>query len=225
MIFSKKNGDGTGVSVVIVDRQPMFRAGIAHVLSSHKQFRVVAEGASAMDAMRIAKETQVDIMLMDLDVPGGGIPAITSLSQSWPATRLVVLTASEQECDVASVMQCGASGYILKDVNSVDLVGALSAVAGGEVYLTPSLGARLFARPAPSTAAASPPQNFEDLTTRETQILTQVSVGSTNKEIARRLNITEKTVKYYMTNIMQKLQVRNRVEAVVVMRDRNRTSA
>lgn len=225
MFLSKQSGDGAGISVAIVDKQPMFRAGIVHVLGSHKQLSVVAEGGSAMDAMRIAREMPVDIMLLDLDIPGGGMQVLTGLSQTWPAIRLVVLTASEQQADVASAMQCGARGYILKDVSPSDLVAALSAVGAGEVYLTPSLGARLLARPSSAAATSSPPHKFEDLTTRETQILTQVSVGATNKEIARRLNITEKTVKFYMTNIMQKLQVRNRVEAVVVMRDRTRTSA
>jgi len=219
-------GDSSvSIGIAIVDRQPLFRAGIAHVLRSHHGIEVVAEGESAMDALRIASERPIDIMLLDLSIPGGGMQALTSLSHTWPAIKLVVLTASEREEDVSNALRCGVRGYILKHVNESDLLGALQAVANGEVYLTPSLGARLLARTAANASFVTTVPTLAELTARETQILTQVSVGATNKEIARRFNISDKTVKYYMTNIMKKLQVRNRVEAVVIMRDRAHTSA
>lgn len=220
------SGHGKRPCLAIVDSQPLFRAGVAHLLSSRHGVEVVAEGQSAMDAIAIAAQHLLDIMLIDLAIPGGAPDMLSTLSRMSSATRLVVLTASEREEDVSSALRQGARGYLLKTVDDLDLIAALRAVMNGEVYLTPALGARLFARSgsaaAPQVVPAVP---GTDLTHREAQILSQVSIGATNKEIARQLNISEKTVKYYMTSIMQKLQVRNRVEAVVAMRGRARNIA
>lgn len=211
------------VGVAFIDAFPLYRAGVSHALRRCPQIELLAEGASAMDAIQIANKQPIDIMMLDIEIPGGGQQALTTIARTWPAIKLVVLTASEREADVANAMRAGARGYILKQITETELTSAIESIAMGEVYLTPSLGASLFARPiAPARPAIALPR-VGDLTQRETQILGQVSVGATNKEIARSLNITEKTVKYYMTSIMQKLQVRNRVEAVVVLRDQHRT--
>jgi DNA-binding NarL/FixJ family response regulator len=217
------------ISIAIVDRQPLFRMGVAHALGSQTGIQIVDQGETGTDALQIAGSRPVDIMLLDPNVQGGGMQMLSSLTRSWPVIKLVVLTASEQEEDVSSALRCGARGYLLKHVKDNELVTALRAVAQGEVYLTPSLGARLFARTAAGTSTSTSTGlsslTVANLTPRENQILTQVSLGATNKEIAISLNISEKTVKYYMTNIMQKLQVRNRVEAVIIMRDKARMLA
>ena len=135
------------------------------------------------------------------------------------------MTTSERAEDVTASLQNGARGYILKHIDAAELLKTLRTVAAGEVYLSPSLGARLFAQTAAAQKPAANQPEFSDLTAREEQILAHVSVGATNKEIARTLKISDKTVKYYMTNIMQKLQVRNRVEAVVAVRDRAKHTA
>lgn len=186
---------------------------------------MVAEGHCTADALHLAERHSLDLMLLDLEILGGGAEAITAISRIWPAIRLVALTNSEREADVAGTLHLGARGYILKNVEAAELINALRIVAAGDVYLTPSLGARLFAR-ANGAAALSPPRpRSAKLTPREDEILAQVSLGATNKEIATKLIITEKTVKYFMTNIMQKLQVRNRVEAVLAARGRNSGAA
>ena len=143
----------------------------------------------------------------------------------WPAIRVVVLTASELAEDVTVSLKNGARGYILKHIEVSELMKTLRFVDTGEVYLMPSLGAKLFAQASAAQKQAAAQSEIADLSAREEQVLSHVSVGSTNKEIARKLNISEKTVKYYMTNILQKLQVRNRVEAVVAARDRTTQSA
>ena len=202
--------------IAVIDAQPLYRVGIVQTLRSLRAIDTVAEGECIADALRIAGAARVDLMLLDLRVPGGGAEALKSLVRMWPAMRVVVLTSSEESEDVRTALQCGVRGYMLKSISSTELIEALKLVARGEVYLTPSLGARLLTR-------SNGDEEFTgvtDLTTREDQILSQVSIGATNKEIARALSISEKTVKYYMTNIMQKLQVRNRVEAVVVARKR-----
>ncbi len=208
--------------VAVIDAQPLFRAGVACALRSYETVELVAEGECAADALRIADKHPLDILLIDLGIPGGGSETIASIVRMWPAIRIVVLTASERIEDVTASMQSGVRGYVLKSIDTLELAKTLRSVAAGEVYLTPSLGARLFAQ---TTVAKPQPVNggqaeMAELTGREEEILSQVSIGSTNKEIARKLSISDKTVKYYMTNILQKLQVRNRVEAVVAARDR-----
>jgi len=204
----------------IIDAQPLFRAGVTATLRSLKSIETVIEGESAADALQVAGKTPIDVMLIDLAIAGGGTDAISTITRMWPATRLIVITASERADDVASALRCGARGYMLKQATGGELVQAVRSVMNGEVYLTPSLGARLFAQSQSQQSKQDATSSSIELTPREDQILSQVSVGATNKEIALRLNISEKTVKYYMTNIMQKLQVRNRVEAVVAARKR-----
>ena len=206
------------IGVVHVDAYPLFRAGVAVALRGCPGLELIAEGQTAMDAVQLASKSALDVLMLDINVPGDGMQALTTISHTWPAVKLVVLSASEVEDDVSRAMRLGARGYILKSATGAELTGALKAIARGEVYITPSLGARLLSRPAtPQKVEAFAPR-LKDLTQREVQILSQVSIGATNKEIARTLKISEKTVKYYMTNIMQKLHVRNRVEAVVLMR-------
>ena len=216
---------GTRLRIAVIDAQPLYRAGVVQTLRAFKIVDTVFEGDSAADALRIANKTPLDIMLLDLNIPGGGAEAIATVARMWPAVRQVVLTASERVEDVSNSLQSGARGYILKHVDGAELCKALRQVANNEVYLTPSLGARLITQAAAAKVAVAPPLPTGDLTAREEQILSQVSLGATNKEIARTLRISEKTVKYYMTNIMQKLQVRNRVEAVVVARKQLQMSA
>jgi two-component system, NarL family, nitrate/nitrite response regulator NarL len=206
--------------LAVIDAQPLFRAGVTSTLRAFKAVETVVEGESAADALQIAGKMAIDVMLIDLAIAGGGADAVATITRMWPATRLIIITASERAEDVSAALQCGARGYLLKQANGTELFHAVRSVLNGEVYLTPSLGARLFAQSqAQQSRQATGIANI-DLTPREDQILSQVSVGATNKEIALKLNISEKTVKYYMTNIMQKLHVRNRVEAVVAARKR-----
>ena len=211
--------------VAIVDAQPLFRAGITAVLRDSENVDLIAEGDCAAEALRVAGKHQLDIMLIDIGITGGGRDAVATIARMWPAIRIVVLTTSERAEDVTASLQNGARGYILKHIDAAELLKTLRTVAAGEVYLSPSLGARLFAQTAAAQKPAANQPEFSDLTAREEQILAHVSVGATNKEIARTLKISDKTVKYYMTNIMQKLQVRNRVEAVVAVRDRAKHTA
>ncbi len=211
-------GAASRIGVSFVDASPLFRAGVAQALRSCSRIDVLGEGQTAVDAVELAKQCALDILMLDIKVPGDGMQALSTIAHTWPAVKLVVLSSSECEEDVSRAMRLGARGYILKTASVAELTSALQGIARGEVYITPSLGARLLSRPAqPERPDISAPR-LDDLTQREVQILSQVSIGATNKEIARTLKISEKTVKYYMTSIMQKLQVRNRVEAVVLMR-------
>jgi DNA-binding NarL/FixJ family response regulator len=206
------------LQIAIIDDHPLFREGVAHTLQSQPGLEVVAEGASAADAIRIAGESLPDVMLLDVSMPGGGLHAARTIAASYPVVKVVMLTVSEHEDDVTAALRAGARAYVLKGVAARELVSILRSVAAGEVYVTPSLAASLLFELTGGGAGAPPASPLDELTERERQILERVAAGDSNKEIAAQLHLSEKTVKHHMTNILQKLQVRNRVEAALLAR-------
>jgi DNA-binding NarL/FixJ family response regulator len=205
-----------GLRIAVVDDHPLFREGIVHTLRSAHALDIVGEGASAQDAIQIAEKERPDILLIDISMPGGGIEATRSIVRTSPFIKIIVLTISEREDDVTKALEAGAKGYILKGTSGSDLVETLLAVSRGDSYVTPTLAARLLSHATRQEPTRAP--SLPELTEREAEILAQVARGLTNKEIARALTLSEKTVKHHMTNIMQKLQVRNRVEAAMIFR-------
>jgi two-component system nitrate/nitrite response regulator NarL len=209
------------IRVAVIDDHPLFREGVAHTLRSSKMVEVVAEGASSDDALRIAESYSPDVMLLDVSMPGGGIEAARAISRTCPDVKMIMLTVSESEEHVSEALEAGALGYVLKGTSGLELVATTSAIYRGESYVSPGLAARLLAQSKRQAHAVEEESCLPELTKREEQILDNVGRGLTNKEIARGLNISEKTVKHYMTNIMQKLQVRNRVEAVLALQKKS----
>jgi two-component system nitrate/nitrite response regulator NarL len=186
-------------------------------LTCTEGIEVVGEGATAADALKVAEELRPDVMLLDISLPGGGVEAAASIARACPSVRAVMLTASESELDVASALQAGARGYILKGSSAAEVVETVRAIFKGESYVAPSLAARLLIQMGKrNEVVANKP--VSDLTAREDEILALVSSGMTNKEIANRLRLTERTVKHHMTSIMRKSNVRNRVEAMLMFR-------
>src|SRR3984893_18174057 len=200
--------------VAVIDDHPLFREGVVSMLTSVDGIEVVEQGATAAEALKLAQDLLPDLMLLDVGMPGGGVEAAASIARTCPNVRIIMLTASEDERDVASALQAGARGYILKGSSGHEVVQTLRAVAGGDSYVAPNLAARLLIKQGQRTATIVD-HNPHDLTAREEEILALVALGMSNKEIARRFNCTERTVKHHMTNIMQKLNVRNRVQAAV----------
>ena len=204
------------IRVAIIDDHPMFREGVVTVLMGVEGIEVVREGTTAADALRIAQEVLPDVMLLDIGVPGGGVEAAASIARACPDVRTVMLTASENEQHVMSALQAGARGYILKGSSGHEVVEAVRAIAKGDSYMAPNLAARLLIKQGKQVETVKDiPRN---LNSREEEIFAFVARGRSNKEIARALNCTERTVKHHMTKIMQKLNVRNRVEAVLKFR-------
>ena len=212
------------VRVAVIDDHPLFREGVAQTLKASEAIDLVAVGATRDDAVRIADEAAPDVMLLDIQLPGCGLEAARAITGRQPATRIVILTASENEDHVSAALAAGASGYVVKGISGSELVRTVLAVQSGATYVSPDLAARMLKKIKPS-GGQKVEKDVCSLTPREEDILDCVAVGQTNKEIAIRLSIGEKTVKHYMTNIMHKLQVRNRVEAALKARARTSSTA
>lgn len=203
--------------VVIVDDHPLFREGVVRVLHAEPDVDVVGQGSTAAEAIQLATDLLPDIIMLDIAMPGGGVAAAQQIAVNCPVTKIVMLTASEAEDDVTAALKVGARAYVLKGVPARELVRILRAVWAGEAYVTPTLAISLLSEMSkPSTEPNRPGGVMGELTERERQILERVAVGASNKEIGAQLHLSEKTVKHYMTNILQKLQVHNRVEAALL---------
>lgn len=211
------------IQLLIVDDHPLFREGVAQTLKAESDIEVVGQATSATEAIRLAGELLPDVILLDITIPGGGLNAARTIATTSPVIKIIMLTASEAEEDVLAALKAGARGYILKGVSSSELVKIVHDVNAGEAYVTPTLAASLLSEMKGSMSgprsATSP---LDDLTERESEILEGVAAGKSNKEIAQQLFLSEKTVKHYMTNILHKLQVRNRVEAALLAQSESR---
>ncbi len=203
--------------VLVADDHPLFREGVVHSLSSEEDIEVVAEASSGEGAVRLATELMPDLVVLDLDMPkGGGIAATRQIAASCPATAILILTVSEDPDDLLQALKAGARGYVLKGVPAHGLVHAVRAVTGGEVYVTPTLASSILHEMTREETV----DPFDRLTPREREILELVAEGHTNREIGEQLYLAEKTVKHYMTNVLQKLHVRSRVEAALLAQRR-----
>jgi two-component system, NarL family, nitrate/nitrite response regulator NarL len=189
------------VRFAVVDDHPMFRAGVIHTLVQ-AGMESAAEGEAPADAIRIARETAPDVLLIDVNMGTSSIPAV----------RTMMLTVVSDEEHVVAALRAGATGYILKGVAGQELVESVRRVSRGEAYVYPALAAALIGH----VAAKKAQDPFAMLTVREEQILGYLAKGLSNKEIGSRLDISDKTVKHYLTSVLQKLQVRNRVEAALL---------
>ncbi len=204
------------IQIVIIDDHPLFRDGVIQTLKAEADFEIVGEATTAAEAIRLATEHVPDVILLDITIPGGGLNAARTLAMTVPVTKIVMLTASEAEEDVLTALKVGARGYILKGVSARELVKIVRDVNAGEAYVTPTLAASLLSEMKGGWSEHKTPSPLDELTERERQILEKVAAGMSNKEIAQQLFLSEKTIKHYMTNILQKLQVRNRVEAALL---------
>jgi two-component system, NarL family, nitrate/nitrite response regulator NarL len=205
------------IRIAIVDDHPIFREGVASCLGDIGGFELVGEGNCRDDAVLLAERAEPDVLLLDISMPGGGLDAVSSIIERRPAQKIVMLTVSESNSDVAAALKCGARGYVLKGVGSRTLADVLRLVHAGEMYLSPVLSARMVTSMLHRDDDARP--RIDDLTEREREVLRLVAAGLSNKRIGRELNLHEKTVKHHMTRIFAKLKVSNRTEAAMVLRD------
>lgn len=200
-------------TILVADDHPIFRDGLVKSLEENGTFTVTGVASSAMEAIDLAATLKPDIALLDLSMPGGGLSAVAQIASLNHAQHIAMLTVSEDGENVAEALRLGAKAYILKGVSAQELRDILSDVAKGETHVAPSLAAKILAFMRQQQSETSP---LDDLTKREEDILRYVSIGQTNKEVADALGLQEKTVKHYMTTILEKLHARNRVEAALI---------
>lgn len=205
------------VSVGIVDAYPLFREGVSQTLRRYSTCDVVAEGSCYDDAVMIAETYGPEFLFLDAELSGGGLKALRRIRSSNESMKIVMLTAKQCESGLSASLAAGANGYTSKSLATSELINVISTLRNGDLYTDPSFSSKLLAARYQSNTAA-PADPLDDLTARELDILKLVAESLTNKEIARRFTIAEKTVKHYMTIILRKLGARNRVEAALIAR-------
>jgi DNA-binding NarL/FixJ family response regulator len=205
--------------VLIADDHPLFREGMRGRLDRVGDITVVGEAASGDEAVELARELEPHVILMDIKMPGlNGIEATREIRQTSPAVGVLVLTMFEDDDSVFAAMRAGAKGYLLKDPGGEEVVYAIRAVASGEAVFGSGVAERIigfFSGPRPAT----PRRAFPELTEREEEVLSLVARGKSNQEIARQLFVSLKTVRNHVSNILVKLQVADRAQAVIRARD------
>ncbi|WNC14473.1 response regulator transcription factor [Brevibacillus brevis] len=217
--------------IVIVDDHQLFREGVKRILEMEEDFKVVGEGADGGEAATLAEEHKPDVMLMDINMPNiNGVSAAENVISVSPTTRVIMLSIHDDEGYVYRTLRSGASGYLLKEMGTSDLVDAVRVVASGGAYIHPKVTGKLieeFRRLSEQEGAAErsfsiddsqtiDPKVIESLTRREREVLQLMAEGKSNRAIGEFLFISEKTVKNHVSSILQKLNVQDRTQAVVI---------
>ena len=199
--------------VLIADDHALLRSGIASLLKA-KDIEVVGEASNGLEAIEKTRSLRPDIVLMDIKMPVcNGLEATRIIKTELPQTKIVMVTAFDDDEDLFEAMKSGASGYILKNVNAGEFFNLLSNVMRGEVAVSPWIASKIVKEYCKNQGKTkSKNADDSDLTAKEVEVLREVAVGATNKEIASSLNISENTVKYHLRNIMEKLNFKNRAQ-------------
>ena len=205
MTQNAASAGGAPIRIVITDDHPVVREGFAAMIETEPDMAVVGQARSGEEALELFRRVRPDVTLMDLRMPGmGGVEAIRALRREFPNSRLIVLTTYDGDEDIYRALEAGAQAYLLKDMLCDEILGAIRTVHAGQRRIPAAVGIRLAERMAGM-----------NLSEREQQVLDLVAAGKSNKEIAAALQITEATVKGHMTNILGKLGVTDRTQAVL----------
>ena len=202
----------TRIRVLLVDDHAIVRLGLLTLINDQPEMEVVGEAGTAGEAVKAVERLRPNVVLMDIRMPGeGGIEATRQITARFPETKVVMLTSFADDELVVKAIRAGAVGYVLKQVGNEELLRAVQAAARGEALLDPSTTARLLSRVREAERKADE-DAFRDLSDRELDVLIEVARGKTNAEIGRALNLSEKTVRNYLSTVLEKLGLSNRVE-------------
>ena len=205
------------ITFAAVDEHPLFRQGLIQSLQRTEGLVCVAEGETAADARRIAALQKPDILILEVLVRGGGVSAARAILSTHSKTKVLILTASDDEVHLTQALRAGVRGYALKGISGSELVEIIRSVHGGQPYIAPALSAQLLV--SSSLEKQAPVNGLMELSHREQQVLAGVCKGLTDKEIANTLNIKPSTIRYYLAHIFKKLKVHNRVQALRMSRE------
>src|SRR5918911_1731307 len=206
------------IRVLIVDDHALFRRGLQMVLEGEPDIDVVGEASDGHEAIERAENSTPDVVLMDVRMPKrSGIEATRAIKDTLPSTKILMLTISDEEADLYEAIKAGASGYLLKEISIEEVAGAVRAVFGGQSLISPSMASKLLTEFASMIKRGDERQQVPAprLTDREMEVLKLVAKGMNNRDIAKQLFISENTVKNHIRNILEKLQLHSRMEAVV----------
>jgi DNA-binding NarL/FixJ family response regulator len=212
-----KNGNER-LKVLVVDDHALFRRGLQMVLKSEGDIEVVGEAADGNEAVEKAQESMPDVILMDVRMPHrSGIEATQQIKDLLPHVKILMLTISDEEADLYEAIKAGASGYLLKEISIDEVADAIRSVYAGQSRLSPSMAAKLLQEFAAMSKRAAEARQLPAprLTDREMEVLRLVAQGLNNRDIAKELFISENTVKNHIRNILEKLHLHSRMEAVV----------
>ncbi len=212
--MTPKNDPPHSITLLIVDDHPVVRDGLATILSTQADFRIIGEAASGEEALVVARQQQPDVVLLDLEMPGlDGVDTLRLLREGRPNIRVVVFTAFDTDERILGAVQAGAKGYLLKGAPRTELFDAIRIVHQGGSLLQPVVASRLLNRLVDTKEEVD---LVEGLTSREEEVLHLLTQGKQNKEIAIELSVTERTVKFHISSILGKLGAGNRTEAVTI---------
>ena len=204
------------IRVLLVDDHPLFRKGIASLLTGEPGFEVVGEAGDGLQAVALAKELMPDVIVMDVNMPrASGLDATRQITEALPYVKIVMLTVSEDDQDLFDAVRCGAHGYLLKKIEPKALFDTLRGVMRGEASISRMMAAKLIGeiRRDAANRTGFGVNRAPELSQREMEVLEFVTQGKSNKEIATSLEIAENTVKNHLKNILEKLRLENRVQA------------
>ncbi|MCL4295141.1 MAG: response regulator transcription factor [Anaerolineae bacterium] len=203
--------------ILLVDDHVLFRKGIASLLAVRQDITIVGEASDGDEAVILAEQTMPDVILMDVNMPRqNGIETVKIIKREMPHIQIVMLTVSDDDNDLFEAIKSGAKGYLLKNLEPLELYGMLDRLRQGEAPISGAMAAKILREfRQPEYTQGKEAQAVDELTTREIEVLEQVVTGASNKEIADTLHITENTVKIHLRNILEKLHVQNRIQAAV----------
>ena len=200
------------ISIVLVDDHEIVRLGLMTLINDQPGMEVVGEAGTSESAVQVIERLQPDVVLMDIRIPGeSGIEATRQITQRFPNVKIIMLSSFADDELLLRAIRSGAVGYVLKQVGNEELIRAITAVAGGEALLDPATTARLLSH-VRETERQAEQDAFRDLSGRELDVLVLLARGKTNAEIGKGLNLSEKTVRNYVSTILEKMDMTNRIE-------------
>lgn len=210
------------IRILLSDDHPLFRSGMKLLLQRQKDIEVVGEASDGAECVKLAKKLKPDMILLDLNMEGvDGLEALPLLKKEIPETCVLMLTVSEDANDLVEALKLGASGYLLKNIDTEFLLDSIRRAANGESVMSPQMAANLANAIRSEKKMAEEKADVPHLSPRESQIIQLIAKGSSNKEIARSLDIAESTVKIHVQGILRKLNLTSRVQAAIYAIDHN----